>query len=397
MTTVARSLAAPVARCTSGWRGVLDGSRLSLLPTLSLIARPASDRCVLVGCHCVPSRRCPPIGDFPQTLHGERSMVARVMESRLDLLSGTLRESPGKIVSLSGHGCELMPASGTPNSEEISRGLQTAMVIMEPAPPRSLRPNQRRADSGSLSVTQDDTQTLALLCMRAPFTPARSSAAAATSTGPARSVAARDAQPPGPNDVEPAGRRPCRRVRRLVVAEQRSQLQPPDVVLSLLRVSWVQKCAPSSHRRARYSEPSTRGTSASGCLLRAGVEMQKPKAPSKKVQVDELPLLAAGSLTDRRGNSFSWAGEECDGGGFRLSVSLLDSRSSPPALPSWRGAPTSLAEVGAACAHPLLLSDCPCLPCCLLRALAAARRQSFSCSVCAGRADADERTAGPGR
>ena len=83
------------------------------------------------------------------------------------------------------------------------------MVIMEPAPPRSLRPNQRRADSGSLSVTQGDTQTLTLLCMRAPFTPARSSAAAATSTGPARSVAARDAQPPGPNDVEPAGRRPC--------------------------------------------------------------------------------------------------------------------------------------------------------------------------------------------
>jgi hypothetical protein len=127
------------------------------------------------------------------------------------------------------------------------------MVIMEPAPPRSLRPNQRRADSGSLSVTQGDTQTLTLLCMRAPFTPARSSAAAATSTGPARSVTVRDAQPPGPNDVEPAGRRPCRRVRRLVVAEQRSQLQPPDVVLSLLRVSWVQKCAPSSHSRGTTS------------------------------------------------------------------------------------------------------------------------------------------------
>lgn len=119
MMTVARSLAAPVARCTSGWRGVLDGSRMSLLPTLSLIARPASDRCLPVGFHCVPSRRCPPIGDFPQTLHGERSMVARLMESRLDLLSGTRRESLGKIVSLAGHGCELMPASGTPNSEEI--------------------------------------------------------------------------------------------------------------------------------------------------------------------------------------------------------------------------------------------------------------------------------------
>jgi hypothetical protein len=39
-----------------------------------------------------------------------------------------------------------------------------------------------------------------------------------------------------------------------------------------------------------------------------------------------------------------------------FGVSLLDSRSSPPALPSWRGAPTSLAEAGAACAHPLLLS-----------------------------------------
>ena len=39
-----------------------------------------------------------------------------------------------------------------------------------------------------------------------------------------------------------------------------------------------------------------------------------------RFQVDELPVRAA-CLTDRRGNSFSWAGEECDGGGFRLSVS----------------------------------------------------------------------------
>ena len=201
------------------------------------------------------------------------------------------------------------------------------MVIMEPAPPRSLRPNQRRADSGSLSVTQGDTQTLTLLCMRAPFTPARSSAAAATSTGPARSVAARDAQPPGPNDVEPAGRRPCRRVRRLVVAEQRSQLQPPDVVLSLLRVSWVQKCAPSSHRRGTTSPLPHHPVRHLLDPRALGLRPESRDAKAKSAEQSRLPRLHA------------------------LCWRLVDDRV-----------------------------------------------QSFSCCfVCAGRADADERTAGPGR
>jgi hypothetical protein len=209
---------------------------------------------------------------------------------------------------------------------------------MEPAPPRSLRPNQRRADSGSLSVTQGDTQTLTLLCMRAPFTPARSSAAAATSTGPARSVTVRDAQPPGPNDVEPAGRRPCRRVRRLVVAEQRSQLQPPDVVLSLLRVSWVQKCAPSSHSRGTTSplphhpvrhllDPRALGSDSGRSR-----EMQKPKAPSKA----DCPacMLSAGDSSTTE---------------FRVSAAALSARVGPTLTNGRRGQVDKLRAAAAGC------------------------------------------------
>ena len=58
----------------------------------------------------------------------------------------------------------------------------------------------------------------------------------------------------------------------------------------------------------------------------------------------------------------SWASVVLGPLPLESAVVLLNLRSSPPALPSWRGARPSLAEAGAACAHPPFCSLPPSSP-----------------------------------